>query len=146
MSVIGVTYENVVMADLDDMSFRRVKRLAFKAVKRFNLGGFIILKSSRGNYHVVFNEPKDRFEVFQIIGWIGITANNPNVWKWVCMQAVKGALTLRLSPKPLSDGGFKPPPKVVYRYGEQDKCIKDFLKIRRNVLNAFKCRKIQSKT
>jgi hypothetical protein len=62
------------------------------------------------------------------------------------MQAVKGALTLRLSPKPLSDGGFKPPPKVVYRYGEQDKCIKDFLKIRRNVLNAFKCRKIQSKT
>jgi hypothetical protein len=36
------------MCDLDNMGFKQVKSLAFKALKLFRLEGFIILKSSQG--------------------------------------------------------------------------------------------------
>jgi len=136
--IVGIDEKHMVMVDLDNMSFRKVKDLAESACKHFNLEGFIILKSSRNNYHVVFDRPM-RFwsDVLRIISWIGILADNPNVWKWACMQAIKKTCTLRVSEKP-TENGMKPKPRIVYRYGSQHRQIKAYLKRRKEILNILK--------
>ena len=135
--IFGISDKHTVMADLDNMSFKRVKSLAFLTMKRFKLDGFIILKSSPKHYHVVFDRPKRWSEVLRIISWMGIMANNMNVWKWVCMQAIKKACTLRVSEK-LTKNGVKPKPRIVYRYGSQNDMIKEYLACRRRVLRMIK--------
>ncbi|MEM3586340.1 MAG: hypothetical protein QXO71_03365 [Candidatus Jordarchaeaceae archaeon] len=55
--IVGISCKQMVMVDLDDMSFKRVKRLALKAVKYFKLDGFVVLKLSCNHYHVVFDKP-----------------------------------------------------------------------------------------
>jgi len=135
--VVGLSDNKTVMCDLDDISFKKAKDLAFLTMEHFKLEGFIILKSSNKHYHVVFDKPKRWSEVISIIAWIGIIAKNENVWKWVCMQAIKKFCTLRVGPKP--DGeGLKPSPKVVYTYGSQNRQIKWFLSMRRRVLRMVK--------
>jgi hypothetical protein len=136
--IVGLSDNRTVMCDLDNVSFKKVKSLAFLTLKRFRLGGFIILKSSRRNYHVVFDKPKRWSEVLKIIASIGINSNNPEVWKWVCMQVRKGFCTLRVSPKPINPEGFKPTPRIVYRYGSQNCQIEWFLTLRRRVLRMVK--------
>jgi len=136
---VGLSDKHTVMVDLDDMSFRKVKSLALLTMKHFNLEGFIILKSSPNNYHVVFDRPIGRWvEVLRIISWIGIMADNPNVWKWVCMQAIKGYATLRVGPKPVNPDGLKPAPRVVYRYGSQNRMVRDYLVFRRRLSKLVK--------
>ena len=120
--IFGISDKHTVMADLDNMSFKRVKSLVFLTMKRFRLDGFIILKSSLKHYHVVFDRPKRWSEVLRI------------VWKWVCMQAIKKTCTLRVSEKPTKNG-FKPKPRIVYRYGSQNRQIKDYLEKRKEVWN-----------
>jgi len=139
MSVVfGLTYHNVVMLDLDGMSFREVKRLCMEAVRRYRLGGFVILRSSRNNYHVVFDRTfKTWDKTLNIMSRIAIMSKNPNVWKWLCMQVIKGGATLRISPKP-SNPGFKPPPRVVFRHGNQDTAVKKYLADRRWVLKSVR--------
>ena len=135
--VIGLSDNKTVMCDLDNISFKKAKSLAFLTMEHFKLEGFIILKSSRRHYHVVFDKPKQWSEVISIIAWIGIISKNKHVWKWVCMQSIKKYCTLRVGPKP--DGeGLKPSPKIVYRYGSQDRQIKWFLTMRRRVLRMVK--------
>jgi len=135
--IFGISDKHTVMADLDNMSFKRVKSLAFLTMKRFKLDGFIILKSSPKHYHVVFDRPKRWSEVLRIISWMGIMANNRNVWKWVCMQAIKKACTLRVSEKPTKNG-VKPKPRIVYRYGSQYRQVKAYLKKRKEILNILR--------
>ena len=137
-TIKGITDNHTVMVDLDNMSFRKVKGLAESACRHFRLGGFIILKTSPKNYHVVFDKPM-RFwsDVLRVISWIGILADNPNVWKWVCMQAIKKACTLRVSEKPTKNEA-KPKPRIVYRYGSQHRQIKAYLKRRREILNILR--------
>jgi hypothetical protein len=67
------------MCDLDDVSFKKAKNLAFLNMKHFRLKGLIILKSSPHHYHVVFDKPKRWSEVLKIISWMDIMANNVNV-------------------------------------------------------------------
>lgn len=131
MSVIlGFSCKYAVMADLDNTHFSLAKKLAERAVKRFRLGGFLILKSSEKHYHVVFDKPCRWSKVVRVISWIAIMSRRPEAWKYVCMQSIKGYCTLRVSPKPLSPQGVKPSPRIVYRYGTQDKMIKAYLEIR----------------
>ena len=136
--IVGLSDNRTVMCDLDNVSFREAKDLAFLTMERFRLEGFIILKSSSKHYHLVFDKPKRWSSVQKIIASIGINSNNPEVWKWVCMQVRKGFCTLRVSPKPLNPHGFKPVPRVVYRYGSQNLQIKWFLSMRRCVLRMVK--------
>ena len=90
------------------------------------------------NYHVVFDKPMRYWsDVLRVISWIGILADNPNVWKWVCMQAIKKACTLRVSEKPTKNG-VKPKPRIVYRYGRQNQQIKVFLEKRKEIWNILK--------
>jgi len=142
-AVIGITYENVVMCDCDNMDFEDVKKLAFKTLNKFNLGGFIIMNSSLGNYHIIFNEPQPKNEVFRILGWMGIMSKNPNVWKWVCMQLIKDAVTLRIGYKYTSDGKVKNPPELCYSYGELDKAVKDYLETRQMILELLESEKVE---
>ena len=137
-TIKGITDNHTVMVDMDNMSFRKVKKLAESACRHFRLGGFIILKTSPKNYHVVFDKPM-RFwsDVLRVISWIGIMSNNPNVWKWACMQAIKKTCTLRVSEKP-TENGVKPKPRIVYRYGSQYRQIKAYLKRRREILNILR--------
>jgi hypothetical protein len=54
-SVIGYTDTETVKLDLDSTAFKNVKDWALRAKNKFRLGGFLILKSSKNCYHVVFN-------------------------------------------------------------------------------------------
>jgi len=136
--VVGISNKHTVMVDLDNVSFRKVKNLCLLALKMFNLEGFIILKSSPKHYHAVFDKPMRYWcDIVKVISWIGIMAGNPNVWKWVCMQAIKKACTLRVSEKPTKNGA-KPKPRIVYRYGSQYRQVRAFLEKRREILNVLR--------
>lgn len=135
--IVGLTFKNIVMVDLDGMPLEKVKELADKVLGKFKLGGYVILESSEGNYHVVFNKPMQWSKVMKILGWIAIMSNNPNVWKWVCMQLIKQAETLRVSPKP-SSKSFKPPPKIVYKFGKQNLGVRIYLETRREILRIIR--------
>ncbi|MEM2465620.1 MAG: hypothetical protein QXL85_08480, partial [Candidatus Bathyarchaeia archaeon] len=114
-------------------------RLADKALKRFRLGGYVILESSPNNYHVVFDRPFRYWsKTARVMAWIAIISGNPNVQKWVCMQLIKEASTLRVSPKPTNPEGYKPTPKIVYQYGSRNLGIKAFLKAREETLKLLK--------
>ena len=135
---MGIDEKHTVMVDLDSMSFKRVKDLAESACSHFKLGGFIILKSSPNHYHVVFDKPMRYWsDVLRVISWIDILADSPNVWKWVCMQAIKKTCTLRVSEK-TTENGVKPKPRMVYRYGSRHRQIKAYLKRRREILGILR--------
>ncbi|MEM3797746.1 MAG: hypothetical protein QXY74_04840 [Candidatus Bathyarchaeia archaeon] len=137
--IVGISDKHTVMADLDNMNFKRVKSLALLTMKKFRLNGFIILKSSPRHYHVVFDKPMRYWSsVLKVIAWMGIVGNNCNLWKWMCMQAIKGYCTLRVSPKPVNPEGVKPSPRVVYRYGSQENMVKEYLAFRKRVLMMIK--------
>lgn len=53
--VLGFTDTETVKLDFDELEFRNVKYWAERAMNWFKLGGYIILKSSKNCYHVVFN-------------------------------------------------------------------------------------------
>ncbi|MEM2465641.1 MAG: hypothetical protein QXL85_08585 [Candidatus Bathyarchaeia archaeon] len=141
--VIGLSHKHIVMVDLDGMPLEKVKRLADLALKRFRLGGYVILESSPNNYHVVFDRPFRYWsETARVMAWIAIMSNNPNVKDWVLMQEIKEASTLRVSPKPTNPEGYKPTPKIVYQYGSRNLGIKAYLKAREEALKLLKELKI----
>jgi len=131
--IMGITDIETVKLDFDNISFKTVKYWAFRTMKWFKLEGFIILKSSENNYHVVFNRPVSWSENMRIVAWVSLLSGNPMLEKWFLMQCIKEASTLRVSPK-----GNKPPPRIVYRYGKQDKQIRDFLVYRKLAKSIYK--------
>jgi len=137
--IVGISDKHTVMADLDNMSFKRVKSLALLTMEKFRLNGFIILKSSPKHYHVVFDKPMRYWSsVLKVIAWMGIVGNNRNLWKWMCMQAIKGYCTLRVSPKPINSHSCKPIPRIVFRHGSQTNMIKEYLTFRKRILRIIK--------
>ena len=112
--------------DFDDTPFRVVKYWARRAKSFFELGGFLILKSSQGNYHVVFDQIVTWTENMSIVASTAIQSKHEELKKWFLLQARKKASTLRVGPK-----GEKKAPRIVYREGNQDNQIADFLKHRR---------------
>lgn len=114
------------MLDFDNTTFKEVKHWALRAMRWFKLEGFIILESSENHYHVVFNRKVTWSENMRIVAWIALLSNNPMLQKWFIMQCIKEGSTLRVSPKT-----NKPCPRIVFRYGKQDKGIQEFLSFRK---------------
>jgi len=90
--------------------------------------GFIILKSSENSYHVVFNRPVLWSENMHIVAWVSLLSGSEKLKTYLLMQCIKGSSTLRISSK-----GEKNSPRLVYRFGKQDKRIKEFLLERRRI-------------
>ena len=124
-SILGFTDDETVMLDFDDTPFRKVKYWAQVALKHFDLCGFLILKSSKNHYHVIFNRKVDWAENMSIVAWVSLQSNNQNMLRYLRMQCIKKASTLRVGPK-----GEKPSPRIVYREGNEDAQIKEYLETR----------------
>jgi hypothetical protein len=123
--------------DFDGMPFASVLYLAHRTLRWFrrdhkgktDLEGFIILKSSANHYHVVYNALISWPKNLHIIAWIAQRVKNRSLNGYVIMQAIKECSTLRVGSK-----GDKPTPRIVYRYGKQDRQIRVFLVYRKLVL------------
>ncbi len=132
--VLSYTDRQTVKDDLDNVTFKMAIYLALRALKWFkhdwlgkvDLEGFLILKSSPNHYHLVFNAPVSWSKNLHVIAWIAQRVKNRSLNAYVIMQCIKESSTLRIGPK-----GDKPSPRIVFRYGKQDKQIKNFLEYRR---------------
>ena len=126
--ILGVTETDTVMLDFDDVTFRTARYWARRAMNWFKLRGFLILKSSERCYHVVFNRMVDWTENNSIMAWVAELSHNQGLQKWHRMQSIKVGSTLRFTTK-----GDKSSPRIVYREGEEDDRIRDFLRFRRQI-------------
>jgi hypothetical protein len=127
-SIIGYSDSETVMLDFDHTPFRDVKYWAGRVMKRFRLGGCLILKSSDENYHVVFNRPVSWSENMKIVAWTSLVSRNESMKRWLLMQCIKGFSTLRVSAKT-----GKSAPRIVYRFGREDQQIQFFLQHRHRI-------------
>ena len=119
---MGVKSDSMVMLDLDDTTLEFVLYWARTAMNLFDLGGFLVRKSSEGCFHVVFDRVVTWKECLRFVASIVINSYHEGLKKWVILQARKGSMTLRCTSK-----GEKPCPVVVYREGSQDAQIYRFL-------------------
>ena len=126
--LLGYTDTETVKLDLDNMTFKRVKYWSHKTLKHFRLGGFIVLKSSEMSFHVVFDRAVSWSRNVGIVAWVCLISKHRRLTEWLVMQCIKHASTLRVSAKKR-----KPSPRIVYRYGKQDKQIRNFLRYRRQI-------------
>ena len=123
--ILGLSDRKTVMLDLDNMNFKSAKYWAEFSLEKYKLRGFIILKSSKKCYHVVFDRYVSWEENLSIIAWVAIISKSVPLLRYLAMQCIKLSPTLRISPK-----GDKPSPRRVYKFGSQDNAIKDFLEFR----------------
>jgi hypothetical protein len=131
--ILGYTDQTTVKLDLDKMPFKTVKYWALRAMKWFRLRGFIILRSSENNYHVVFDRLVTWKKNTHIMAWVCLESKNEGLIKWFLMQCIKGSSTLRLSPK-----REKASPRIVFRFGKQDQQIKNYVGNRRLIKRIIK--------
>lgn len=129
--ILGFTDRYTVKLDLDgeraSAPFETALYVARRVDRWFRLGGFLILKSSKGNYHAVFNKPVSWERNVRVMAWACfISEFNPSLSRWFVMQCIKRSSTLRLSRK-----REKPSPRIVYRYGREDERIAVYLGSRR---------------
>ena len=123
--VLGVTDSETVKLDFDNTKFKTVLYWALRTMKWFRLKGFIIFKSSKNHYHVVFDRKVSWKENVKIMAWVSLLSQHKALTKWFLLQCIKQASTLRVSPK-----RKKPMPRIVYRYGSQENQIAEFLAYR----------------
>lgn len=102
-------------------------------MKHFRLGGYIILKSSRDHYHVVFNRTVDWERNTQIMAWVALLSRNAGLKKWALMQCIKRSSTLRVSSKQ-----EKASPRIVFGEGRQDQETASFKRWRKLIKKAEK--------
>lgn len=141
---MGYSDMSTVMLDFDNMTFKTAKYWAFKILRLFrsrktdkwtpehkiNLEGFLILKSSKKHYHIVYNESVSWLENLTVIAWACLLTHKTELMKYLVMQILKGSSTLRIGKR-----GDKPAPRIVFRFGKQDNEIKTYLKWRRENRN-----------
>lgn len=116
--VIGFMTDKGLILDLDNMKLRKAKWLAGRLLRQYKLEGFLLVKSSDKNYHVIFN---------RYLAWKSITRilfKQYEALRWAVFQMQSGYLTLRISRK---NGENKP--KILLKVGKQDKLIKEYLEI-----------------
>jgi hypothetical protein len=149
--VLGDCDTDMVKVDWDERFLCEIKRLCKIMVKRFPVlgGGFIILQSSTKtrkirndtfteiaysykspSYHTVFNGEVSKDELQSILAWLCLFTKDNGLITWFLLQLIKGTYTLRIGFK-----GRKKPPKIVYRWGNQDKQIAKFLENRNFILD-----------
>lgn len=124
--IMGYSDTETVKLDFDRTPFRVVKYWATRTMKWFKLKGFMILKSSKCCYHVVFDKAVSWDRNVKIMAWVSLLSHNRLLEKWFVMQCIKGCSTLRVSPK-CSKHGSKPSPRIVFRYGCEENQIESFL-------------------
>ena len=115
---IGFNTHRGLMLDLDNMKYKKALRIAESLLKRHKLEGFLLIRSSSKNYHVVFN---------RYLSWRTITKILFSLYecvRWAVFQMKEGQLTLRISKK---NGREKP--KILFKVGKTDKVIKDYLEV-----------------
>ena len=126
--ILGYTDTETVKLDFDDTTFKNVKYWAERTLKWFKLGGYIILKSSKKSYHVIFNKTVSWTQNLKVVAWVALHAQNRGLVKWLLMQCIKKSSTVRISNK-----NKKSPPRLVYSHGKQDKQIQEFLEYRKHI-------------
>ena len=126
--VLGYSDRSTVKLDYDRVPLRIVKFWSRRACDWFKLEGYIIFESSRNSFHVVYNRPVTWRRNMHIISWIAVESQLGKLRDYVLMQVIKESSTLRVGPK-----FRKPSPRIVYRYGKQDRQIREFLEMRRTI-------------
>jgi len=129
---LGISSDETVMLDLDDTDYKTVQYWAERAMNWFNLGGYIILKSSSGCYHILFNRSVDWSENMRVVAWVAYLSGNEGLQRWHRMQCIKMKSTLRVGPK-----NDKSSPRIVKRVGDQEGQIREFIEIRNEVKKIF---------
>lgn len=86
---LGYTDKTTVKLDFDDASFKTVKYWALRTMKWFRLRGFIILRSSKNHYHVVFDRSVTWKKNTHIMAWVCVESKNKGLIKWFLMQCIK---------------------------------------------------------
>jgi hypothetical protein len=125
--VYGFTTDKGLLLDLDNTTLADTRKIAKKYCNRFKLEGFLILKSSQNNYHVVFNKYltwKKTIEYLFKIVWTyhyHKHGSKPSLTSWAILQACKKSMTLRISNKK-----HKKAPRYIEDYGKTDKLIDDY--------------------
>ena len=115
---IGFNTDRGLMLDLDNMKYKKAKWTAESLLKDYKLEGFLLIRSSKKNYHVVFN---------RYLSWRTLTKilfSLHECLRWAVFQMKEGQLTLRISKK-----NGKDKPKIVHQLGKIDKLIKDYLEV-----------------
>lgn len=147
--VLGDWNTDIVKVDWDERGLVEVKRFSHLMNSRYDLDGFSILESSTKlhkvrsedlskiaysyktkSYHSVFNREVSFNELNSMLAWLCLFTKDNKLITWFLLQLIKGTYTLRHGFK-----GRKKLPRIVFRYGNQDKQIKKFLDNRLFVLN-----------
>jgi len=126
--ILGYSDTETVKLDFDDASFRIARYWAERTSRWFRLRGFIILKSSKNHYHVVFDRVVAWAQNVRIVAWVALLSHNKGLARWLPMQCIKGCSTLRVSSK-----REKLPPRIVCRHGKLDRNVENFLKYRKMI-------------
>lgn len=116
--VVGFVSDKGLMLDLDDMTFKKAVHMAESLMKKHRLEGYLLIRSSRLNYHVVFNRYLTWKKILQIVFSQYVCI------RWGIHQARKGELTLRISEK-----NGKDKPKIVLKKGKEDRLIREYLEL-----------------
>jgi hypothetical protein len=127
-SVLGITVTDTVMLDFDETPFKTVKDWASRTCRWFRLRGFVILRSSKNCYHVVFDRKVTWNENVSIVAYVCLGSKHQKLTGWFILQCRQKASTLRVTRKK-----DKPPPRIVFRSGSQNDRIAQFLKFRKLV-------------
>ena len=138
--MLGYTDKSTVKLDFDDVSFKLVKYWALRTMKWFKLRGFIILRSSKNHYHMLFDKSVTWTKNTHIMAWVCVESKNKGLIRWFLMQCIKESSTLRVSSKK-----DKSSPRIVFRYSKQDNEIKNFLKYRKFVKKCWVKKFIQKR-
>jgi hypothetical protein len=136
--IIGYFDTSTVNFDFDKKPLKTVKYWAKVICKKFKLGGYIILKSSDGNYHVVFDRSVSWKMNVMIMCWVSLLVEgkrlkNCPLTKYVLMCGIKTVSCLRIGRKKVEGKKEKASPRTVFKLGKQDNEIKNYFLFRKNL-------------
>ena len=140
--ILGYTSDETVMLDFDDMSLNDVLYWSRRALKRFSLGGFLVLESSPGCFHVVFDRTVDWGENMRVVAWVALLSRKMKLRRWFLMQCIKQKSTLRVSKKYELNGIVKLSPTIVCYEGSQRNEIAEYYSYRQLILEISLCARI----
>lgn len=124
-NIRGYTDRETVKLDLDSMKLCDVKELGKLACEIYELDVFMVLESSEGSYHVLFDDTVTWSRNVSIMAGLALITKHEPYVTWALLQCRKGCSTLRIRAK-----GEKTPPSIVYQWGNQDNEIFNYLIIR----------------
>ena len=117
---IAFTTKRGVILDLDNMKFKKALLIADSLKEKHKLEGFLLIRSSAKNYHVMFN---------RYLRWRTITKilfSQYECIRYAVLQMKEGMLALRVSRK-----NGKDRPIIIKTVGKKDKLISKYLEVYR---------------